>query len=115
MKVLAPKSTVLARNEVTSALKRQLLEIAQAPVFEVRVTPVWSTRDGAPRLIWTVQALNARRHEMPLPAGGMVRVVSLLKGFFPLAAWDVPQDYNVTTGVLSEHIRVQPACLRGAS
>jgi hypothetical protein len=105
----APEATRLA-------LRDSLRRITGQSLAEVRITRVrW--QDG---LHWVALALTVdRRHpfwhrEVPLSDGSQHREIGLLlRGAFPLADWNVAQDYNVETGVLREHIPPVPECLRG--
>ncbi|MFJ2178934.1 hypothetical protein ACIOHE_39330 [Streptomyces sp. NPDC087851] len=80
---------------------------AMADLAEVRITPY---RHGDGRF-WCVMALGCERREVPLPKGAPATISAALRAAFPLARWDVAQDYDITTGVLTEHITPLPACL----
>ncbi|QIJ62593.1 hypothetical protein [Streptomyces sp. JB150] len=97
-------------------LRTVLRGIAGRDVAAVRVTRV-SWPDG-PR--WVVMLLvddsrAARgRREVPVVEGRHHRDVALLlRDAFPLANWAIAQDYDISTGALTEHRVPVPACLRG--
>lgn len=94
-----------ARLSVHAELRR----LTGRELAEVRVTPA---RYGG-GTVWCVMALGHDRREVPLP--GLARpIADLLRDAFPTARWGVALDYDVTTGVLTEHVTRLPACLRGA-
>jgi hypothetical protein len=96
-------------NTVTrDRLSGRLREITGHVLAEVRVTPALYGGGN----VWCVMALDRRRREVPLP-GLAVDIALLLKRAFPRADWDRAQDYDVTTGVLTKHLTLLPACLRG--
>ncbi|MGW6911488.1 hypothetical protein [Streptomyces sp. NPDC054940] len=100
-------------------LRGQLRELTGRVLAEVRITRVrWP--EG---LRWVAMALAdhrpyaraaTRRREVPLAEGALHHDIAiLLRDAFPHADWSVAQDYDVTTGVLREHVVRLPACLRG--
>src|SRR3546814_721906 len=90
--------------------------IEDVVLAEVRVTCVrWD--DG---LRWCVVTFAvdprgpARRREVPVPEGRDHHdIATLLRNAFPDARWDIAQDYDVTFGVLTEHITLVPGALLG--
>lgn len=78
-------------------------------VTEVRITPA-RYGDGT---VHCAMALASNRREIPLPGHSRREVVDLLNTAFPGADWSRAQDYDVTAGVLREHVVRLPACLRG--
>ncbi|MFF9238437.1 hypothetical protein ACF1AY_16095 [Streptomyces sp. NPDC014776] len=99
-----------------TAVRDELRRITGRQLAEVRITRVrWDNG-----LRWVALALTVdpraqhRYREVPLADGSQhKRIARLLRDTFPHANWAVAQDYNVTTGVLSEHIVRVPACLGG--
>lgn len=97
-------------------LRERLRVITGRVLAEVRITSVrWD--DG---LRWCVTPLAvdrrspARRREVPVPQGRDHHdIATLLCNAFPDAGWDVAQDYDVTFGVLTEHITLIPSVLLG--
>ncbi|WP_432169119.1 hypothetical protein [Streptomyces sp. 1222.5] len=98
-----------AGKRTRDRLAAELREIARRTVVEVRVTP--AQYGGG--TVWCAMALGVGRREVPLP-GKARQVAVLIREAFPLAAWDRPQDYDVTSGVLREHQVQLPVCLEGA-
>ncbi|MFJ2004738.1 hypothetical protein [Streptomyces chartreusis] len=80
-------------------------------VTEVRITPA---RYGN-GTVWCAMALASNRREIPLPGELRKLVVDLLNRAFPSADWSRAQDYDVTAGILREHVVRLPACLRGGA
>ncbi|MEV7422833.1 hypothetical protein [Streptomyces sp. NPDC091212] len=110
-RTIPARATVPARSvPATTTLRHQLWARLRTAVgrevIEVRLTPY---HRGS---TWCVMALGTNRHEVPLPKGAARAISDGLRRAFPDAAWDVAQDYDVTTGVLTEHVTVLPACLR---
>lgn len=104
------------RPKGTSAGKRTREQMAEKlrditgyyAVAEVRITPALYG-DGT---VWCAMAIASNRREIPLP-GRAREIAALIRGAFPSAAWDRVQDYDVTTGTLTEHPTVMPSCLLG--
>ena len=86
----------------------KLRAITGRAVYEVRVTPAMYG-EGT---VWCAMAIGCDMREIPLPSKAR-EVVAAIREAFPKADWDRPQDYDVTTGVLREHIVPIPACLGG--
>jgi len=111
-------ATAITATTVTrDRLRSRLREITGRVLAEVRVTRVQWT-DG-PR--WCVLALTVEKRppfghrEVPLADSNQHEgIAELLKATFPDADWDTAQDYDVTTGALTEHVVRPPASLRGA-
>lgn len=95
-------------------LAAQLRDISGCRLAEVRITP--ALYGGG--TTWCAMAFGVdrtapwNRREVPLP-GVHGEIASLLRKAFPSADWDRAQDYDVVTGLLSEHVTELPACLRG--
>ncbi|MFJ1581591.1 hypothetical protein [Streptomyces sp. NPDC088182] len=111
---LAPRRTAASHHrteQATAAVRLRLLTrlrtITGRDVTEVRLT---SHGPGRPSF-WCVLALGTDRQEVPLPKGGAQQIAHHMRLAFPAARWDRAQDYDVTTGVLAEHITVLPDCL----
>ncbi|MGW3152712.1 hypothetical protein [Streptomyces sp. NPDC001089] len=115
-------STATATRHVAGArlrarLQRTLSAITGRALVELRVTRLrWS--DGG--VHWVAMALvaagrdDAARRELPLAGGGLHQELArVLRDAFPRADWGVAQDYDVTAGVLTEHVTHMPMCLRG--
>ncbi|MFJ4365118.1 hypothetical protein ACIP4S_13300 [Streptomyces chartreusis] len=101
---------ILAGKKAGKRLAEALREITGFyAVTEVRITPA---RYGN-GTVHCAMALASNRREIPLPGAVRKEVVDLLNSAFPGADWSRAQDYNVTAGVLSEHVVRLPACLRG--
>lgn len=77
-------------------------------VAEVRLTP--AQYGGG--TVWCAMALASHRREIPVP-GLATAIADLLRCAFSAADWCRAQDYDVTTGTLTEHAVRLPACLRG--
>jgi hypothetical protein len=88
-------------------VRRDLREVAGRELAEVRITPALYGGGTS----FCAMALDSRGREVPLP--GVQRFVAdRLRRAFPRADWDCAQDYDVTTGILREHVVRQPACLQ---
>ncbi|MFF0597845.1 hypothetical protein [Streptomyces antibioticus] len=92
------------------ALREQLYTLVGRAVREIRLTRVnWP--DG---YRWVAMAVGVGGKEVPLREGGLHHVAALiLRDAFPHANWTRAQDYDVTTGILREHLVRTPASLRG--
>ncbi|WAZ20232.1 hypothetical protein STRCI_001333 [Streptomyces cinnabarinus] len=89
-------------------LRDDLQRITGRILTEVRIT---QTLYGG-GIAYCAMALDEQRREVPLP--GIQRdVVDRVRRAFNRADWSRAQDYNVTVGVLREHVVRRPACLRG--
>lgn len=99
-------------EQANAALRRVLLArlgaAARRDVTEVRLTPY---RRGEGRF-WCVMVIGGDRREVPLPHGAPRAISDALRSAFPSARWSRAQDYDVSTGVLTEHVTRIPACLR---
>lgn len=85
----------------------QLRALTRRDVAEVRITPALYG-DGT---VYCAMAIGCNRREIPLP--GVAReVAALIRAAFPDADWRRAQDYDVTTGTLTEHIVRLPAGLQ---
>jgi hypothetical protein len=100
-----------AHPELRLLLRTHLHAAAGRPVAEVRVTH----HRRADARLYCVMALSADRREVPLPKGAAKLISDALRSAFPHARWSRAQDYDVTTGVLVEHLTLLPACLRGGA
>lgn len=96
-----------ANAELRLLLLTRLREAAGRDVTEVRLT---SYRRGSGRF-WCVLVLGCDRREVPLPQGAPKKISDALRSAFPSARWSRAQDYDITTGVLTEHRTAMPACL----
>ncbi|WP_137991223.1 hypothetical protein [Streptomyces vilmorinianum] len=103
----AASRTTQASPAMQSLLLARLTGAAEHSVTEVRLTPY---RRGDARF-WCVMALSDGRREVPLPKGAAKRISDALRSAFPSARWGRAQDYDATTGELTEHITALPACL----
>jgi len=105
-----------ASKRLRRHLARSLRRITSRDVAEVRITRVrWD--DG---LHWVALALAVDprppfgHREIPLADGSLHHEIALLlRDTFPHANWATAQDYDVTAGVLREHLVQMPTCLRG--
>lgn len=89
-------------------LRDDLRRITGRILAEVRITPaLYGGGTG-----FCAMALDDRRREVPLP-GVQQAVADRVRRAFLRADWSRAQDYNVTTGVLREHVVRLPASLRG--
>ncbi|MFD4830202.1 hypothetical protein ACFWPV_10155 [Streptomyces uncialis] len=88
-------------------LYRQLGQLIRRRVAEIRLTP----QHWQDRTVWCALLLAPDRSEVPLPQGAAADIAALLTGAFPHARWDRAQDYDVETGVLTEHQVHVPAAL----
>lgn len=77
-------------------------------VAEVRITP--ALYGGG--TVWCAMAIGSNRREIPLP-GVARQVTAVIREAFPGADWDRAQDYDVTTGALTEHVTAMPEALAG--
>ena len=102
---------VQADPEHRLLLRTRLNAAACAYVAEVRLTP--ALYGGG--TVWCAMALAADRRELPLPKGAARVISGLMRAAFPTTRWDRPQDYDVTTGVLAEHVTLVPAALTGSA
>jgi hypothetical protein len=100
-----------AAPELRLLLRTRLHAAAGAPVTEVRVTH----HRRADARLYCVMALGTGRREIPLPKGAAKEISDVLRSAFPAARWGRAQDYDVTTGVLTEHVTPMPSCLRGGA
>ncbi|MFJ6730056.1 hypothetical protein ACIQPQ_34670 [Streptomyces sp. NPDC091281] len=106
----------IADPETRRALHDALLRITGRVLVEVRITRTrWP--EGL-RWVAMVQAVDrkapSRRREIPLAHGGQHKKIALLlRDAFPFAKWDRAQDYDVTSGVLRQHVVQTPSFLRG--
>ncbi|MET9122947.1 hypothetical protein [Streptomyces sp. NPDC004528] len=106
-----------AKPRERDRLERALQAITGRALTEVRITRTrWSDDD----LHWVAMALTpgpvpgAAPREAPLAQGGDHRRIGQLLGdAFPHADWNAAQDYDVTAGVLTEHVTHMPMRLRG--
>ncbi|MEV6791307.1 hypothetical protein AB0M87_04745 [Streptomyces sp. NPDC051320] len=103
--------TVTHSSQAALALRHELFSrlshAAGRELTEVRVTA--HKRNDA--RFWCVMALDCNRLETPLPQGAARTITYQLRRAFPDARWGRAQDYDVITGVLSEHVVTVPACL----
>ncbi|MFF9097614.1 hypothetical protein ACF1AX_31390 [Streptomyces sp. NPDC014802] len=98
------------------AIRDELRRITGRYLSEVRITRVrWDNGQRWVALALTVDPQPPFGHrEIPLSDGKKHKKIAvLLRDAFPHANWAVAQDYDVTTGVLTEHIVRVPACLGG--
>jgi hypothetical protein len=91
-------------------LEQQLYILVGRAVKEVRITRVrWPEGKR-----WVALVIGVNGKEVPLYGSGMhYQAAIILRDVFPHANWSVAQDYDVGTGVLTEHRTVLPASLRG--
>lgn len=98
------------------AIRNDLRRITGRLLAEVRITRVrWDNGLRWVALALTVDPQPPFGHrEVPLADGSQhKRIALLLRDAFPHANWAVAQDYDVATGVLTEHVVRIPACLGG--
>lgn len=108
----APAKTLQARAAIRSALHQQLYTLTGRSVKEVRITRV-RRREGNR---WVAMVIGATGREVPLRDGGLHHQAAvILREAFPHANWSIAQNYDVTTGTLTEHAVRLPAHPRGAS
>lgn len=99
-----------ASAKTRRALDEQLYTLFGRPVRELRITRV--TRPEGKK--WVAMAIGTNGKEVPVFDGGLHRQAAhVLRDAFPHANWSRAQDYQVATGVLSEHVVRTPASLRG--
>ncbi|MFE6362921.1 hypothetical protein ACFVP3_23345 [Streptomyces sp. NPDC057806] len=89
-------------------VRRDLAVIAGRELTEVRITP--ALYGGG--LSFCAMALDGQHREVPLPRIQHA-VADRVRRAFPRADWSRAQDYDVTSGVLTEHVTRLPACLTG--
>lgn len=98
-----------ASGETVSALRQQLYTLVGRAVKEVRITRVnWPNGKR-----WVALIIGVTGQEVPLFDRGLHHQAALvLRDAFPHANWAVAQDYDVTSGVLREHVVRMPSSLR---
>ena len=101
-------SVSAASQQARDRLWHQLNIITRRDVIEVRVTPA---QYGTGQ-VWCAMAIGCNRREVPLP-GRAREVAALIREEFPDVDWDRAHDYDVTTGVLTEHTIAVPGYLLG--
>lgn len=108
----APAKTFQARAATRSALHQQLYILIGRSAKEVRITRV-RRREGNR---WVAMVIGAGGQEVPLRGSGLHHQAAVvLREAFPHANWSIAQNYDVTTGTLTEHVVRLPAHPRAAS
>ncbi|WP_327377957.1 hypothetical protein OG393_30770 [Streptomyces sp. NBC_01216] len=108
--------TVYARRaaqappDLHALITARVTALAGTGIGELRLTPY---QRGTTRF-WCVMALGVDRREVPLPQGAPRRLSDALREAFPAARWDRAQDYDVRSGILTEHVIVLPEILKGS-
>ena len=108
----AQAAPLTAQDDARRALDQQLYILVGRTVKEVRITHVPSS--GGKR--WAAMAIGAAGNEIPLyDHGRAYQAAIILRQAFPDANWLVAQDYDVATGVLSEHVTPSTADRQGGA
>lgn len=108
---MSTKPTEFQADAATrSALAERLYILVGRSVKEARITRVrWP--DGKR---WVAMVLGHNGREVPLYDRGLHHQAAIiLRDAFPHANWSRAQDYDVSTGILREHLVRRPADLRG--
>ncbi|MCI3277473.1 hypothetical protein [Streptomyces cylindrosporus] len=106
-----------AKEFQADATTRSLLHQRLYTLFGRRVSEVRITRVTWPEgHRWVAMVLGPGDKEVPPVRGSGLHVQAalVLKEAFPQANWGRGQNYDVTTGVLREHVVRQPASARKA-
>ncbi|MEU3899789.1 hypothetical protein [Streptomyces sp. NPDC045251] len=105
-----------ADTDTRDRISAELRRLVGRPLAEVRVTRVqWPEgKRWVVALFHVDKSAPWNRREIPVPAGRLHRVIALLiRNAFTHAHWGRAQDYDVATGVLTEHVVRMPSCLTG--
>ncbi|MGW6292436.1 hypothetical protein [Streptomyces sp. NPDC055058] len=94
-----------ANAATRKALDQRFYTLFGRAVKEVRITRVhWP--EGRK---WVAMVIGTHGREVPVHGTGLhTQAALVLKDAFPRADWDRAQDYDATTGTLSEHIARMP-------
>ncbi|MGW0583526.1 hypothetical protein ACWD25_48210 [Streptomyces sp. NPDC002920] len=99
-----------AKANTRGSLDEQLYTLFGRRVKEVRITRV--TWPEGKR--WVAMVIGTHGREIPIYDGGLHHNAAVvLRDAFPDANWSRAQDYDIATGVLSQHVVRMPASLRG--